>query len=310
MILAFTPNPAMDETYAAPGASIDSSHRVSLLHRQAGGKGLNVARVLHAQQYPTHAIFPSGGRTGREFVEELQSAKVPFTAVPTAADTRRSMSFFDPQANTTSVFNEAGSPLSTQEWEQLHASYVELLEGADAVAICGSWPAATDPALIRSFITEATERGIYTMVDTSGPLMLEAASSGAVLKPNEHELLAATGAATLIDGAAQLLQRGAAEIYLSAAERGIYHFTQETPLVAHARLGRALTGNPTGAGDSAVAAILASKFARSNREDTLRRAVGWSASTVLMPTAGVLSPETQTLNQEVVYRILPEGEDI
>lgn len=310
MILAFTPNPAIDETYTAPGAAIDASHRVTLRHRQAGGKGVNVARVLHSQQYEASALFPLGGNTGREFLEELTAAQVPSTAVPVGAATRRSMSFFDPKANTTSVFNEAGAPLTAQEWEQVRATYLQLLESAQAVGICGSWPAETSRSVMRAFIVEATKAGAFTLVDTSGDLLLEAAANGAVLKPNEHELLAATGAPTLLEGAQELLRRGAAEIYLSAGERGLYHFTQETPLIAHAHLGRKLSGNPTGAGDSAVAAILASHVDGASREETLRRAVSWSASTVLMPTAGVLSPAHQALRQEVAYRILPEGEDI
>lgn len=310
MILAFTPNPAMDETYTAPGAAIDSSHRVTLRHRQAGGKGLNVARVLHSQGFAVQALFPSGGNSGAEFTDELQSAQVPFTAIPVAAATRRSMSFYDPEANTTSIFNEAGYPLSVEDWQRVGSAFAEALESAQSVAICGSWPAETDQELIRGFITQATQKELYTLVDTSGPLLLEAAAGGAVLKPNEHEILAATGADSLLDAATDLLRRGAAEVYLSAGERGLYHFTSETPLVAHARLGRALTGNPTGAGDSAVAAILASHALNSTREQTLRRAVSWSASTVLMPTAGVLSPEHEALNNEVLYRILPEGEDI
>lgn len=310
MILAFTPNPAVDETYTAPGAAIDSSHRVTLRHRQAGGKGLNVARVLHSQGFAVRALFPSGGSSGADFIAELQLAQIPFTAVPVAPATRRSMSFYDPEANTTSIFNEAGYPLGAEDWMRVGAAFAEGVETAQAVAICGSWPAETDQELIRGFIARATQKDLFTLVDTSGPLLLEAAASGAVLKPNEHEILAATGAASLLEAANDLLRRGASEVYLSAGERGLYHFTSETPLVAHARLGRVLVGNPTGAGDSAVAAILASHSLSSTREQTLRRAVSWSASTVLMPTAGVLSPEQEALNNEVHYRILPEGEEI
>lgn len=310
MILTLTPNPAIDETYSAPGVAVDASHRVVRSHSQAGGKGLNVARVLHSQDTAVHALFPAGGATGLELTAELSAAGIAFTAVPVAGATRRSMAFVDARADTTTIFNEAGSALDAAEWESLTASYLELLEHARAVAICGSWPPGTERETLRTLIRAAVQREIYTVVDTSGPLLLDAAACGAVLKPNHHELLAATGAGSLSEGAARLLERGAAEIYLSAGANGLYHFTGETPLVAHARLPRKLAGNPTGAGDSAVAALLSSSVASLDREATLRRAVAWSASTVLMPTAGALSPEHEALLADVIYRILPEGEDI
>lgn len=310
MILTLTPNPAIDETYSAPGVAVDSSHKVVRSHSQAGGKGLNVARVLHSQDFAVHALFPAGGATGLELTAELSAAGIAFTAVPVAGATRRSMAFVDARADTTTIFNEAGSALDAAEWESLTASYLELLEHARAVAICGSWPPGTERETLRTLIRAAVQREIYTVVDTSGPLLLDAAACGAVLKPNHHELLAATGAGSLSEGAARLLERGAAEIYLSAGANGLYHFTGETPLVAHARLPRKLAGNPTGAGDSAVAALLSSSVASLDREATLRRAVAWSASTVLMPTAGALSPKHEALLADVIYRILPEGEDI
>lgn len=310
MILTLTPNPAIDETYSAPAVAVDASHRVVRSHSQAGGKGLNVARVLHSQDTAVHALFPAGGATGLELTAELSAAGIAFTAVPVAGATRRSMAFVDARADTTTIFNEAGSALDAAEWESLTASYLELLEHARAVAICGSWPPGTERETLRTLIRAAVQREIYTVVDTSGPLLLDAAACGAVLKPNDHELLAATGAGSLSEGAARLLERGAAEIYLSAGANGLYHFTGETPLVAHARLPRKLAGNPTGAGDSAVAALLSSSVASLDRQATLRRAVAWSASTVLMPTAGALSPEHEALLADVIYRILPEGEDI
>lgn len=310
MILTLTPNPAIDETYSAPGVAVDSSHKVVRSHSQAGGKGLNVARVLHSQDLVVHALFPAGGASGRELTAELTAAGIAFTAVPVAGATRRSMAFVDPEADTTTIFNEAGSALDPAEWESLTQAYLGLLEHAKAVAICGSWPPGTERETMRALIKAAVQREIYTVVDTSGPLLLDAAACGAVLKPNHHELLAATGAGSLAEGAADLLERGAAEIYLSAGEKGLYHFTGETPLVAHAKLPRKLTGNPTGAGDSAVAALLSSKVQSLDREATLSRAVAWSASTVLMPTAGALSPKHEALLADVTYRILPEGEDI
>jgi fructose-1-phosphate kinase PfkB-like protein len=67
-----------------------------------------------------------------------------------------------------------------------------------------------------------------------------------------------------------------------------------------ARLGRVLSGNPTGAGDAAVAAI-ASAFGAGQTDPTLvlSRATAWSAAAVLMPGAGQIHPSHTSLENDV-----------
>jgi tagatose 6-phosphate kinase len=48
--------------------------------------------------------------------------------------------------------------------------------------------------------------------------------------------------------------------------------------------------NPTGAGDAAVAALATGLLERLSWPDALRRAVAWSAASVLEPVAGAISP--------------------
>lgn len=310
MILSFTPNPAMDETYLTPNLKLDSSHRVTLQHRQAGGKGINVAKVLHSQGIDVEVICPLGGSLGEQFAVELGQQGIAINPVRTSVPTRRSMAFHDAESDMTSIFNETGTALATAEWSRIEDEFQALLSTASAVAICGSWPPGTPKETISRLIGHATGQGLWTVVDTSGQNLLLAAKCGAVLKPNDHELREATGCASIGGGARELLRLGAPEVYVSAGAQGLYHFTRETPLVAHAKLNRTLSGNPTGAGDSAVAAIASGFVQLLNREAILRRAVAWSAATVLMPTAGSLSPQHIELARDTNYRIIPANEQI
>lgn len=52
MILTVTPNAALDVTYGVDNLRPNTSHRVGTAHRRAGGKGVNVARVLAALGHP------------------------------------------------------------------------------------------------------------------------------------------------------------------------------------------------------------------------------------------------------------------
>ncbi|MGO2051530.1 ribokinase [Arthrobacter sp. MYb229] len=310
MILSFTPNPAIDESYTVENLTLDSSHRVPLPTSQAGGKGINVARVLHSQHHPVLALSPTGGNSGIEFTENVLGSGLPFRSIPVTASTRRSMAFHDPQANTTTLFNQAGQALDDRQWKNILAAYAEALGAATAVNISGSWPPGTEPGLIGEFINLATARGCPVLVDATGPWLLQAARHHAVLKPNEYELREATGCQDLALGARKLIDLGATEVFLSAGARGIFRFSSATPAIGHAVLPRSLSGNPTGAGDSAVAAIMTGYLREQEPEFTLRLAVAWSASTVLMPTAGALAPAHQELFDEVEYQILPANAEI
>ncbi|WP_255557311.1 hypothetical protein [Paeniglutamicibacter sp. Y32M11] len=62
MILSITPNPALDETYGLELFDVGGSNRVAAPLRRAGGKGINVARVLHSQGVPVLALAPWAAR--------------------------------------------------------------------------------------------------------------------------------------------------------------------------------------------------------------------------------------------------------
>lgn len=310
MILCFTPNPALDESYVVPELTLDSSHRVTEPTVQAGGKGLNVARVLHSQRIPVLAVSAVGGASGDEFLADLEQSGIPSLSIQVTAQTRRSMAFYDPQANTTTVFNQQGFALDHRQWNKVSEQFTASLARAKAVVIAGSWPPASAPDRLVELILGAKNSGCWVLVDVSGPMLLDAARQGAVLKPNEHELREATGCKSITAGARHLLQLGASEVFVSAGERGMYHYDAQQASIAHAVLPEVLSGNPTGAGDSAVAALACSYVEQREREFTLRRAVAWSASTVLMPTAGALAPNHPKLFDEVLYQLLDEDAEI
>ncbi len=140
---------------------------------------------------------------------------------------------------------------------------------------------------------------VPVIVDTSGPALLRAADAGAtVLKPNAAELAEATGIDDPVEGARSLLARGAELVLLSLGADGMLAVTATDLL--HARLDEPLSGNPTGAGDAAVAAcaVLSAEGER-DPEVILRRATAWSAAAVLMPLAGDISPRWRALEEQL-----------
>ena len=313
MILTVTPNPALDMTWHVDALTAGATHRGPAGLARAGGKGLNVARVLHAQGHDVLALTTVGGTHGTEFEAELKASAIPHQLIQVDAPTRRSIAIVDDTRGETTVLNELGAALTPAEAAMLAEAATRLGRTARAVTISGSLPPGFGAEQLGALVGELVGTNIPGVVDTSGAGLLAAARAGAsALKPNHEELEAATGHVDPLEGARSLLALGARLVVVSLGRDGLL-LVDRTHVPLHARLSRALHGNPTGAGDAAVAAIAAALATNAGlaaagddavraRAELARRATAWSASAVLMPHAGELSPDHTALEAEVAVR--------
>lgn len=310
MIVTVTPNPALDLTWHVAALTPGGVHRADAGRARAGGKGLNVARVAHAQGASVVAVTTTGGETGAEFADELEASGVPHVLVPVAAPTRRSIALVDEAQGDTTIVNEYGIAPSVPEWQALQDAVVAALSGTgDVLVISGSLPPGTPDDVLPSLIRLGREVGATVIADTSGPALLVAADAGAsVLKPNEHELREATGLDDPVDGARELLRRGVELVLLSLGAEGMLAVSATG--ILHARLDAPLAGNPTGAGDAAVAACAVLMDAGIRDPDRiLRRATAWSAAAVLMPLAGDIHPTWPDLEAALTVTTAPDPKE-
>ena len=299
MILTVTPNPALDLTWRVDRLIEGGTHRADAGAARAGGKGLNVARVAHAEGADVLAITTTGGRVGQEFAAELGASGVPHALVPVVAETRRSIAVVDESLGDTTIINERGSSPTDPEWAALLAEVVERLPGTRVLVVSGSVPPGAPDSLLPMLSAVGRDAGGPVIVDTSGPALLRAADAGAtVLKPNAAELVEATGITDPVAGARSLIARGTELVLLSLGAEGMLAVTASA--LVHARLDEPLAGNPTGAGDAGVAAcaVLYAEGVR-DPEQILRRATAWSAAAVLTPLAGDISPRWTELEQQL-----------
>lgn len=304
MIVTVTPNPAIDLTYQVAGIVPGGSHRVRPPLLRAGGKGINVARVLHGQGVPVRAVATAGGDTGTELAAGLGG--IEHRLVPVGAATRRTIALVDQTDGETSIFNEFGAPLLPAEWQALAAAVADELPGAAVLVGSGSLPEGAPADFYPGLVALARHAGIPAVVDASGGGLLSAASAGAdLLKPNRAELLEATGERDLAAGARMLLRLGAHRVLVSNGAEGMLGFESGRPGQLSARLPQPLVGNPTGAGDAAVAGA-ASVLAAGELDlrVLLCRAAAWGSAAVLMPGAGEISPDWQELESDLIVEEL------
>ncbi|MDO8145632.1 1-phosphofructokinase family hexose kinase [Isoptericola sp. 178] len=296
--MTLTPNPAWDLTYQVDHLTIGQSVRVHARSARAGGKGVNVARVARTLGARSTAVLPLGGALGGLVADDLLEDRLPSLIVPVAGPTRQSVAMVPRDGAHPTVVNEPGPELDDAEWADLIAATVRTVgEAAPApshvvVAVCGSLPPGTTKDRTTDLVRSLQATGAQVYVDVSGPALGWAAEAGAdLVKPNRSELAEATGTDDMVRGAAELLQH-ARSVVVTDGERGMHAFVagpQGARLLAHARLPEPVVGNPTGAGDAAMAALAASGAAPWPRR--LALAVATSAAAVLQPVAGAADPQ-------------------
>ncbi|PAM99930.1 1-phosphofructokinase [Streptomyces sp. Alain-F2R5] len=286
MILTVTLNTALDITYRVQGLRPHASHRVSEVTERPGGKGLNVARVLAALGHEVTVTGFAGGSTGDVVRAGLTGVpKVADALVPVAGATRRTVAVVDERTGDTTQLNEPGPVVAPAEWNAFQEAYEDLLDGASAVALCGSLPPGVPVGAYAGLVRAARTAGVPVLLDTSGePLRRGVAARPDLIKPNTDELAELTGSHEPLRATHAARRRGARSVVASLGAGGLLAETPEGRW--RAAPSARVHGNPTGAGDSAVAGLLSGLVEHLPWPDRLARAVALSAATVLAPVAG------------------------
>ena len=286
MILTVTLNTALDITYRIPALRPHTTHRVTEVTERPGGKGLNVARVLAALGHEVTVTGFTGGTTGRAVQEQLTAVPGLVDAlVPVSGATRRTIALVDARTGDTTQLNEPGPTITPAEWSAFQEAYDGLLPSASAVALCGSMPPGVPVGAYAGLVRAARAAGVPVLLDTSGePLRRGVAARPDLIKPNTEELAELTGSHDPVRAAQAARRRGAQAVVASLGTDGLLAATPEGRW--HATPPTRAHGNPTGAGDSAVAGLLSGLVEQLPWPSRLSRAVALSTATVLSPTAG------------------------
>ncbi|WP_329231358.1 MULTISPECIES: 1-phosphofructokinase family hexose kinase [unclassified Streptomyces] len=287
MILTVTLNTALDLTYAVPALVPHRSHRVHDVTERPGGKGVNVARVLAALGHDTVVTGFAGGATGAVVRELLGSLphRPTDALVTVAGNTRRTLAVVDRSTGDTTQLNEPGPHIGADEWAAFLGTFGELLPGASAVALCGSLPPGIHVGAYAELVRLARSAGVPVLLDTDGePLRRGIAARPDLVKPNADELARLTGAREPLRATRDARRRGARSVVASLGADGLLAVTPDGTWKAAPP--SPVRGNPTGAGDSAVAGLLSALAEGLDWRDRLARAVALSTATVLAPAAG------------------------
>lgn len=288
MILSVCLNPARDVTYAVAELTVGASHPVAQVYARAGGKGVNVARVLHQMGEPVVVCGFCGGTTGEAIKADLDVAglAVAFTAV--SAPSRQTVTIGDGRQAT--VFREPGGPIGEREWQAFTARFIQLARSASVVVLSGSTPPGVRDDAYATLTAAARIAGARVVLDADGPHLRTALKHRPeVAKPNSDEVAdllgrPARGRSDAVAAGQLLLELGAGAAVVSRGRAGIIAVASQHAF--EARLPEPVSGNPTGAGDALAAVIAAGLTHGHSWPRMLADAVALCGAAVAFPVAG------------------------
>ena len=298
MIIVVCLNPALDITHQVPAVDWAGVNRPSAVHARPGGKGLNVARTLHALGAEVLVMGLAGGVTGDGVGAALGELGVPAAFTPVSGETRRTFTVVDGRSGGTALFSEPGPRIGAGEFAELAVRYREALGGCAAVVLSGSLPPGLPAGSYATLIELATRgrRARGARHARRGP----AGRRGRAARHREAEPGRAGGAGraaagpgrgpdrrAVADAAHRLRAAGAQAVVASLGAEGLLAATEDGSW--QARPAAAVTGNPTGAGDAVAAGLAHGLVLGRPWDERLRHAVALGTATAAAPVAGEFS---------------------
>ena len=259
MILVVALNPALDVTHHVPGVDWAGVNKPALIRARAGGKGLNVARILRAIGAEVQVVGFAGGIIGEEVKSTLAELAVPAAFTRISRQTRLTFAVVDTVRGNTALFNEPGPPVGQDEYAEFCVMYEKALAGCTAVVLSGSLPPGLSAGTYAELGAMAASAGVPAVLDTHGEaLLLGAAARPAIVKPNLAELEALVGRSlstargadkdAVAVAARELKAAGPQAVVVTLGADGLWAVTDDG--VWQAAPAAPVRGNPTGAGDA------------------------------------------------------------
>lgn len=259
MIITVTLNAAVDKTYWVSPFSLGTTNRVTKLVTEAGGKGVNVAKVLATLGKLVTVTGFSGGTNGQELQQKLQEFNVEQDWIEVDGNTRNCLTIIDQSNKNETELLEKGPKVNRKDWQRFVMKINKIAPKSNLILISGSLPAGLEEHAYAELISLLHQLDIRVGIDTSGcSLQKSIRVRPNIIKPNIHELEAYCGRSlnTLVDvvlEAKLLYEKGIKYVFISLGKEGAIAVSDSG--IFKAEIPSIEVVNTVGSGDATFAGI-------------------------------------------------------
>jgi len=191
-VLIATPNLCLDRTELVSAVVPGGVLRSKSVEVTAGGKGVNVARVLRAFGHRPPIVGLVAERDGATLRELLAEEGATVVGVPAPGYLRQAIIMIEQQVGRTTVLNEPGTRLPPAVWADYREAVRAQLPGQRLLVCIGSLPPGAPLDGYGQLVELARAAGALSVVDSApGPLAAALSAHPDLVTPNLEEAEAA-----------------------------------------------------------------------------------------------------------------------
>lgn len=297
MILTVTMNPSVDISYKVVPFRLDDINRVDQVVKTAGGKGLNVTRVLSQLDKPVIATGIVGGYLGQFIRQKLDEEKISHQFYEIKQESRNSIAILHDAGAQTELL-EAGPMVHPEEEKEFLTVYQQLIRKATTVTISGSLAKGLAPTLYNTLIDLANQKNCQVLLDTSGQALEQVIFSKnkpMLIKPNQTEIAQLLNTELDFTDFNQLVQRlqepifdGIEWIVVSLGARGA--LARHNQFFYKVTIPKIEVINPVGSGDATLAGLAAIIDSGGTDEEILKTGMTTGMLNALESKTGQINP--------------------
>jgi tagatose 6-phosphate kinase len=303
MILIVNLNLAVDHIVEVDELRAGEVQRSRGARGQAGGKGVNVARVLKTLRERSLLLGFCGGRAGDLIEAGLRAEQIAAHTTRVREESRTCLIINDRGRREQTVINAHGAAISDAERRDFKATYTRELPRAELVVIDGSLPPNIHADTYARLTAEAKGACKRVLLDCAGaPLSHALGARPFLVKINAAEAAEFSGAPVEDFPAAarasrRLREAGAENVMITLGERGAWLEFAGVRYRFNAPRVRAV--NSVGSGDAALAGFAAALRRGMTAEEAGALAVAAGAANALHGAGACSAEEIAELRPRV-----------
>jgi 1-phosphofructokinase len=298
-VLTVTLNPAIDLLLAIEAWPREDMARATEARRAAGGKGVNVSRMLAELGVASEAFCLVGDTPDTDvFLSLLAGLPIIVSTHAVAGALRTNVTVTCAADKRRLKVNQSGPAVNARTWREVESAIEALLPGRQWLALSGALPAGAPPKAYARLVKLGHKHGARVALDCAGAALLDALKEKPdLVKPNREELEETLGTPcrsrkAVVAGVRELQRRGASRVIVSGGGADCLGFDGAQTWLA--RPPKIKVDNPMGGGDSLLAGFLAGDVAGEPFERALNLGLASGAATAMMPNT-VFGKKTDVL---------------
>ena len=304
MIITITMNPALDKTMEVESLTLGGLNRIQNVQIDAGGKGINVSKMIKNLGGESLATGFVGGKSGAKLLEIVKNIGLKQDFITIVGETRTNIKVFD-KTNGITELNETGITLSEQDEQNICDKLANMADKKAIFVLSGSLPAGVEAGFYQKLTTLLKEKGAKVFLDADGEAFrLGMKAKPNYIKPNLFELTQYFNVPEDISMSEikqlclRLIDEGIETVVVSMGEKGAMFVTEDKAFYSPGLEVEVLS--TVGAGDSMIGAYVYAIEQKLPLEEAIRLSVAAASGAVM--TEGT-NPPTKALVEELIKRV-------